>query len=105
MFPSKTVFIIGAGASNEVGLPVGSQLKALIGDKLDLRFQAGYRPVGQGDLAILDVLRQGVQTKLNDYLAAGWRIRDGLPLSSSIDDFIDAHRDDQLVAQCGKVAI
>jgi hypothetical protein len=26
MYPEKTVFIVGAGASNEVGLPIGNGL-------------------------------------------------------------------------------
>jgi hypothetical protein len=33
------------------------------------------------------------------------RIRSGLILSSSIDDFVDAHRKDTYIAACGKLAI
>ena len=36
MIKSKTVFIVGAGASAEVGLPVGGQLKKVISDKLNI---------------------------------------------------------------------
>jgi len=35
----KTVFIIGAGASKEAGLPVGSDLKKVIARALDIRFK------------------------------------------------------------------
>src|SRR5947208_3018889 len=105
MLPSKTVFVVGAGASNEVDLPVGSALKDAIAEKLDLRFEGGYRQVGGGDVALLDVVRKTHPQRLNEYLDAGWRIRNGLTLSSSIDDFIDAHRHDSLIAEFGKVAI
>jgi DNA-binding HxlR family transcriptional regulator len=37
MLKSKTVFVLGAGASKEVGLPVGSELKSTIAAKLDWR--------------------------------------------------------------------
>src|SRR5262249_47829985 len=105
MFRSKTVFILGAGASHEVGLPVGDGLKQTIATKLDLRFEHFGKPIGKGDLTILEVLRRKYPSEINDYLHACWRIRDGVGLSSSIDDFIDTHRDDQGVAACGKIAI
>ncbi len=34
MFKSKTLFIVGAGASAEAGLPIGRELKVKIRDKL-----------------------------------------------------------------------
>ena len=105
MLPSKTVFVIGAGASSEVGLPVGARLKEIIADKLDLRFKHHQEPIGNGDLAILEVLRRTFQNQINPYIEACWRIRDGLALSSSIDDYIDAHQHDKLVELCGKIAI
>ena len=43
MFESKTVFVLGAGASHEVGLPVGSGLAEIISKKLDIRFTRSNR--------------------------------------------------------------
>ena len=39
MFQSKTVFVLGAGASHELGLPLGSGLAKIISRKLNLRFE------------------------------------------------------------------
>lgn len=105
MLPSKTVFVVGAGASHEVGLPVGNNLKATIAQKLDLRFERYSKFVGAGDLDIYQILRQKFGSDTNNYLEACWRIRDGVILSSSIDDFIDAHQHDKAIAICGKLAI
>jgi hypothetical protein len=104
MLPSKTVFVVGAGASAEVGLPVGSGLKQTIAEKLDIRFEMGYQQV-RGDSALVNVIRRAHPDRVNEYLDAGHRIRGGLSLSPSIDDFIDVHRHDLLVGEFGKVAI
>lgn len=106
MIKSKTVFIIGAGASKEVGFPLGQELRGIISKKLDLRFDDwGEKPVGAGDLSIFSALRQQYQNQINDYLHVCWQIRDGIVLSDSIDDFIDVHQHDERVAICGKLAI
>lgn len=105
MLPSKTVFVLGAGASKEVGLPLGEELKKIIATMLDLRFDLPAIPIGKGDLRIFKMLIQAFPQAINDYLGAGWRIRDGVGLSASIDDFIDTHRDDKNLVVCGKIAI
>lgn len=108
MFRSKTLFIAGAGASYEVGLPIGTGLKKLIADSLDLYFEGGelYR----GNRAIMDALRQhiskeepGLQT--DPYLVAGRTISAAMPQAISIDNFLDAHRDDPRIELCGKLGI
>ena len=43
MFNSKTTIVVGAGASAELGMPVGSELKKTIATKLDIRFSDGSR--------------------------------------------------------------
>jgi len=105
MFRSKTVFVLGAGASNEAGLPLGSELKKIIARKLDLRFEHFSTPIGQGDMAIFQALRQLNGIDINHYLAGGWQIRDGVILSKSIDDYINTHQHDERIAICGKLAI
>ena len=105
MLSSKTVFIVGAGASQEVDMPVGSELRDIIAKKLDMRFEQGFNPVGEGDLKVLDRLRFTYGNELDSYLRACTLIKGGVGLSASIDDFIDIHRDDPEVAVCGKLAI
>lgn len=109
----KTVFIIGAGASKEANLPVGSELKKIIASVLDIRFEHGNRLISGDDL-ILEALRlraKSVDTvpcdvnPVNPYLGASWRIRDAMPQALSIDNFIDAHAGDEKVELTGKLAI
>ncbi|MCW2573562.1 MAG: hypothetical protein JWO88_3620 [Frankiales bacterium] len=105
MLPSKTVFIVGAGASQECGLPIGRGLKSTIATSLDLRFDYGARFVGSGDLRICDALRRAFPHDINVYLQACLSIRAGVGLSPSIDDFIDKHQHDKAIEVCGKLAI
>ena len=105
MIRIPTLFVLGAGASYECGLPIGSELKRHIATNLDLRFEDFNRHVGRGDLRIYERLREAFPHEINDYLGACWRIRDGVVLSDSIDDFVDLHRDDPRITICGKLAI
>lgn len=111
MFKSKTVFIVGAGASREADLPDGSGLKGNIAGLLDIRFQHGYRQIS-GDDQIVDALQRHVrqatnqQGDLNSYLGKARHIRDILPtLAISIDNYLDAHQGDEETELCGKLSI
>lgn len=111
--PGKSlVFIVGAGASKEVGLPVGGELKSQIADVLDIRFDSrgdGRRISGSPE--IYDAYRRLIDRKNvgrnanGDLQRTGWAIRDAMPLAESIDNYIDAHNTNPLVAVCGKLAI
>jgi hypothetical protein len=106
MLRLKTIFVVGAGASNEVGLPVGGGLRDIISRKLDFRFDDfGRKNIGSGDQKIWDELARYHGRDMNSFQRACWRIRDGVLLSSSIDDYIDVHRHDRGVEICGKLAI
>jgi hypothetical protein len=106
----RTVFVLGAGASNEVQLPVGAELKKKIATILDIRFERGYRMVS-GDDKIVEALRiadaaAGPHARdLNSYLHAARRISRAMPQAISIDNFLDAHQGDAKVELCGKLAI
>jgi hypothetical protein len=111
MFKSKTVFIVGAGASAEVGLPVGSQLKDDIARRLDIREGWSREPIS-GDEGILTAFFDAVEDQpaewkgdIKLFLNSGWAIRDAMPQAISIDNFVDAHRDDPQIALCAKLAI
>src|SRR3989442_11501345 len=105
MLSSKPVFIVGAGAREEVGIPVGSQLRDIIAQKLHMQFKAGMKFVGRGDTAILERLGVAYRDDRHGYLGTCELISSGIGLSASIDDFIDIHRADPQVAVCGKLAI
>lgn len=103
MFTSKTVFILGAGASHEVGFPLGSALREIISEKLDFQFDYSERPSGKGDSRIYAILNDKYRGQ--QIIQSCLHIRDGIILSDSIDDFIDANRHDSRIAICGKLAI
>ena len=106
MFHPNTVFVLGAGASNEVGLPLGSELKRIIAKNLDFEFGSFGKPIhNQSTDAIYRCLREKYQSTIEDYIKAGWMIRDGVEQADSIDDFINHHQHDENIAVCGKIAI
>ncbi|MFC7514358.1 SIR2 family protein [Herbaspirillum sp. GCM10030257] len=105
------VLVVGAGASKEVNLPIGSELKRSIATALDIRnSDRGFNQVS-GDRVVTAALRELVTMEgsrsgvIDHYIHACHRIRDNMPQAASIDNFIDGHRDDSMIAQCGKLAI
>lgn len=110
MFRAKTVFILGAGASHEVGLPVGEGLKKTIADKINIKFKIGNEQIS-GDSQITNALRElahqsgGRNGDINPYLHAAWQLRDALPHADSIDHALFFRSDDELANVCGKLGI
>lgn len=108
MFRQKTTIIVGAGASCELGLPSGDALKTQI-----LQFlKAGENAYGFADEAMVALLKQrcGADVwnhgdKLSPIKSAAARIRKGLPLALSIDNFLHSHQGDKEVEHLGKLAI
>jgi hypothetical protein len=106
MFQSKTVFVLGAGASHELGLPLGSGLAKIISRKLDIRFEDTGTPKGTGgDYRLYDSLKGKFRSEATQYLQAARMIRDGIHLANSIDDFLDRHASKAHVVKYGKLAI
>ena len=105
MLESRTLFIIGAGGSAEFGLLIGDQLKSEISTRMDIRFSDGFNMDGDGDFAIYAALKDEAGSDINDYLHACWKIKGGIVLANSIDNFIDSHRGDEKSQLCGKRAI
>ena len=108
---NNTVYVVGAGASKEARLPSGYELKSKIAELLDIRFDDWGRQLEHGDHKIVNAIRLFVQPPnggsgdINPYLHEAWHIRDALPLAISIDNFIDAHRENEKIALCAKLAI
>ena len=100
----QTVFVIGAGASKEVGLPTGDELKNLISKSLDIDTDAFDRKATSGDSLICETLIREVPDGLT-YLPAAHHIRDAMPQAESIDNFIYQHQGDKKIELCGKLAI
>jgi hypothetical protein len=107
----RTIFVIGAGANAEIGMPVGDELKIRIADVL--KFTETERNTLSGNDIIcgaLDLYSRnpiGIfnSMRANVLVKAAMEISKAMPLSISIDNFIDARRGDQEIAFCGKLAI
>jgi len=105
----KTVFVIGAGASKEAGLPTGEELKSEICNLLDISFDFAQQK--SGDYLIADTLRDIVRTDdgrsgdIDPYLHQARHISKALPLAISIDNFIDSQRENKKIELLGKLAI
>jgi hypothetical protein len=109
MFRSKTVFVLGAGASAEVGLPVGAKLLTQICNLIDIRYEIMNRMV-KGDHLISKALRfeldkeEGVN-EYNEHLRAAWQVIKSADQAISIDNIVDGLEDNRvdLVAKLGIV--
>jgi hypothetical protein len=105
MFRNKVVLIVGAGASSEVGFPLGGELKKRLAAALDIKFQDGVRQIS-GDQLIVEALRIKVgREDINPYLAAGRAIANAMPTVSSIDDFLETHATNKEIVLMGKLGI
>jgi hypothetical protein len=107
---TKNVFVIGAGASKELNLPTGLELKQKIIELLsyDLSSQAHFSTSGDGVIlhALTIIARsEATTTDEHDLILKTKVIKDALPYAISIDNLIDAHRNDPDIALIGKVAI
>jgi hypothetical protein len=107
MFKSKTVFVVGAGASCELGFPTGETLKKTIADKLNFRFEHGHTLIS-GDWEVLEALHIHAKTlgiERGLLSLAGHQCSKALPQAISIDNYLEAHADRPESVLCGKVAI
>ncbi len=99
--------VIGAGASFELGLPLGSNLRGQIADLVDIRYDHYNQTSGDHQLGhhLLEIAQEASQRDINYLIHKCWLMRDALPAAISIDNLIDAHRNDQDFAEIGKMAI
>jgi hypothetical protein len=102
MFNKPTVFIVGAGASAECGLPTGSQLKDRIRGGLGFQFEGGQ--LRKGDEALLQLLR-GRFSQVNPYITAGHELSATITTFPSIDEVLHRWKARPEIVELGKLAI
>lgn len=109
MFSKKTVFIVGAGGSKELGLPIGSELTDIIADKLTLNGTNSERANSFGDRRIVEAINQILSRSSprdpNPYITACRNIARAMPQSLSIDNYLHTHYENEKLVQMGKIAI
>jgi hypothetical protein len=108
VFNSKTVFVVGAGASQEAGLPIGKELTSKIRSLLDLRIDLGS--VKSGDYQIYETLKRKVQNEGdtwhgNNLIGSARHIGEAMQLATSIDTFLESFSHDRETMLLGKLGI
>src|SRR5579872_3061022 len=106
MLDRSTVFVIGAGAGAGLNMPLGDGLSEVIARNVNISFEASE--LTKGNRRVVDSLRDLARREKLDFdqlAAAGRMIAQGIRYTKSIDNYLNAHRDKQLVAQVGKIAI
>lgn len=98
----STVVIVGAGASKELGLPLGSELKAEIASLFGGAFMQ-HDDITYDAIQHADLVDNGDNAR--GYWAVGERIARAMPQAISIDNFVHDQRDDSRIAICSKIAI
>lgn len=104
MFKKKTVLIVGAGASAEVGLPVGKVLQSHIAARL--RSNTGHDDEMQHSL--MEAMRLMAREKgesIDEWSVKADVIAQAMPLAPSIDNFLHTRRHDPVIVAIGKLAI
>ncbi|WP_126177143.1 hypothetical protein [Tsuneonella rigui] len=107
MFKSPTVFVVGAGASAEAGLPLGGELTSKIASLLNLSVEYGHQ-LSKGDAVIYHGLRELVDRRdwgQNSFIGSARSVAEAMDLAQSIDTFLESHGKNREFVQLGKMGI
>lgn len=92
-------------------MPLGQDLRDTIARDLNIMFDDFGHRLESGSWEIVEALRlhiaqlDGNSGNINPHRAAAVQISNAMPLSGSIDEYIERHKDDTLKADCAKLAI
>jgi hypothetical protein len=102
---TEMLIVVGAGASAELGLPVGGELKTIISKLLHFQFtQGGLK--GGNDVVYGALMRASYDGRdFNDLIQAALHVHEAVHHAISIDNFIDIHQGNQNIEQVSKLAI
>jgi hypothetical protein len=96
----RTVFVVGAGASHEFGLPIGDTLKEKIAEVLV------PRPLGNSLFhAVAATAESARRTTFAELSAAAAKVARAMPQVVSIDNFLYQRGDDKNIVLAGKIGI
>lgn len=101
MITKKTVIVVGAGVSNDLGLPLGPKLKSEVAEVLSGRpsaFSNHFR-VAVGNLFKDD------QQRAESAIARAKELSVPMTTAASVDNFLDQHKTEQDFVSVAKMAI
>jgi hypothetical protein len=103
------VIVVGAGASQEFGLPTGAELTKIIQNNLAFEVDIfGTVNSVNGDYELLravDLLANELNVRPQILAHAAKKISKNMALAPSIDNFLDTHKEDLELVAVGKLAI
>jgi hypothetical protein len=102
MFSRPIVFVVGAGASKEFGLPDGYHLSTNIAKSLDFDRRGA---VGAGDRGLFDMIGMRFKEQSGEYLQAAAALVDRLPKFPSIDEALHWYSSSPQIIELGRAAI
>lgn len=107
MFRAKTVLIVGAGASEEFGFPLGAALLRDVADRVDISYE--FNRLKRGDHIVADALRNALSAstnveQFNNHLHSAWQLVKSSKQAISIDNVLDALEDEN-ASRVGKFGI
>ncbi|MGO8150437.1 hypothetical protein AB9F36_11550 [Rhizobium leguminosarum] len=112
MFKDKTVFVVGAGASAEFAMPVGSALMETIKRNCNYSIEYGrFKMAAEADLLFLHYTNMYNLDKEEDVDALNARLevmRDlvsSIDMAESIDEYIYRHSHNPIAAEVGKLQV
>jgi hypothetical protein len=108
MLRSQTLFVLGAGAGFDLGMPIGETLSNEVAARLNIQHEQGTGTLKSGDSAIAVALKRITAPRREDYnqwRATGCTISQGIHYSGSIDSYINTHKDNEKVRICAKLGI
>ena len=105
MFKPNTVLVVGAGASAEVGLPIGTGLVDHIAGLVSIERNELTGALPQHKPFVRDLMNHAGPDKLPQYLQAAGRMIKGMRSAESVDRYIDRNADDEFTRTLGKAAI
>ncbi|QRM54727.1 hypothetical protein [Sinorhizobium sp. BG8] len=107
MYEDNTVFVVGAGASAEFGLPIGWKLLEKIRDNSHFEFDYGPLP-SKGIRKVFECVYEKYANErevLDQAIKTFADINRGVETAGSIDEYINRYSDDPLIAELGKIQI
>jgi hypothetical protein len=96
---------VGAGGSKEVGLPTGDELKHHIAANVNIGSLDGNNLVSGSEIISNAYINKYRMKNPSVFFETGRSIAKAMPLSASIDNFLDAHSYDQDIILMGKMGI
>ncbi|QKV17353.1 SIR2 family protein [Oricola thermophila] len=106
----KNVFIVGAGASKEFGLPTGPELTEIIRAISSVAARRDQIKTASKESLLYAIRRLAAERDpdkpdINGFYGAARIIANNMQLAPSIDNFLDTHRDNDYIVNLGKLLI